>query len=340
MSKEHALLLWPVIFLIDLWQRRQKPRASRTSFRDWFNRTLAPGHLGYVVGCTIFFVLRFSVFGWHLWQDPTRTRFWENPLAKAGLIEHLLTPFRMLWLSLQLWTNPRKLCPLWAVDALQPAGRLEGDVIAGMIVLATVLGLIILAWWRRWSAGVLLIGVLITLAIPTHAIPLANWFFAERWLYLPTILVAVLVGWSLAKIGPWIGSAIALIAAFLLLPATWQYTQAFENNWTMQNEVVLRQPDNYQGRRFRSLLLYQRKQYAESIQEVRELMDRFGPVKDAYPILWRCYLELGDGHRALEAIETYQALPRIGPGPVLTKEIKKAHELIARQRQPGIQPAD
>jgi hypothetical protein len=338
MSKEHALLLWPVILLADFWQRRKTPSQSRKSFRAWFNQKLASAHIGYIFGCALFFVLRYMVFGWQMWQDPARTRVWENPLGKAELIEQLLTPFRLFWLTLELWVNPQKLCPIWAINAIKPAGQLEMDVVAGMIAMTFALILIALAWWRRWLMGAVLAGALITLAIPIHAIPLANWFFAERWLYFPTIFTAILLGWGLARIGLWPGSAIALGMTFLLLPASWQYSQAFQRNWTMTTEVVLRQPDNYQGRRFLATLLYKRGQYAESIQEARELIDRFGPVKDAYPVLWKAYLKLGDGHRALQAIKKYKSLPRIGPGPSLGDEIRKARELIAEQRQPGTRP--
>ncbi len=332
MSKEHAVFLWPVILLIDVWHRRQTAPQARPRFREWLNRTLGPSHVGFMLTCATFFVLRFALFGWRYRLDPARTRIWESPLAHAGWLEHLLTPFRLLWLSLELCVWPGRLCPIWSIPALPLADHLAWDVAAGMILLVALVVLVAALWHRRSPVGALVAGMLMVLAIPVQALPLAHWLFGERWLYLPTVFVAVLVGAGLTRLGRAAGAA-AVAAAVVLLPATWSYTGAFADNLTMARQTVLRQPDNFQGRRFLAGMLYSYGQYAAAVHAANELLDRFGPVRDAYVLLLQSYLELGDGRRALEALAGYNATSRHIPHPALAVERKRAEALIEQQHR-------
>ncbi len=328
MSKEHAILLWPILLIIDLAYRSMTPRDQRPPARLWLNRHLAPRHAGLALACTVFFALRFVVFGQHMLPPSTSFRIWEHPMGHVGLIEHVLTPFRLLALIGQLLVQPSRLCPIWSIPALSPADHLSFDVLAGMILAGALLALAGWLWWRRSLLGAILIGLLLLLLIPTHALPLAKWIFAERWLYLPGILLAALVGIGLDRLkGP--GLCVGLACLCLLLPATWSYATKFKDNHALFDEVVLRQPDSYKGRCYLGFLNHFENLHDEAIHEAQEIIARFGPTDDAYQILFLSYLELGDGHRALRAMETFKKLKEPFPVFWIGSFEERARQLIA-----------
>lgn len=342
MSKEHAMFLWPALMAIDVWQaRRVRAAGGNLSLRDWSNRHLAPAHVGFALAAAVFLVFRFLVFGWKTHLEGGRTRIFEVPMAHAGPIEHILTPFRLLWVVVRNLAAPDSLCPIWSYPALSPADQLHGDVLAGMAAALAILIAIGVLWYRRDLTGALLAGLVLTLLIPIQAIPVARWFYAERWLYLPTVFIAVLLGAAVRRWGR-AATVGGLAVGFLLLPQSWQYATKFADNLTMEREVILRQPNNFQGRRNYAAVLYYEGHYHEAIQAAHQLIERFGDVTDAYSILLNSYLELGDGRRAMQAIEKYEhlvALKETGEGG-LTRQRERAAELIAQQHgRPKTQPS-
>jgi hypothetical protein len=341
MSKEHSLLVWPGLMLYDGWRYRRMRGADGEVRRQWFNERIAPAHLGFILATTVFFLLRFSVFGEHYRMNPTSMRVWENPVGHATLIEHLLTPFRLLWLTLEIIVWPRRLCPIWSIPAVSLPNGPAPDVVAGMLLLALLVTLSVVMWRRGSALGALLGGLLILLAIPVHALPMANWLYAERWLYLPSTLMAVLVAAALARV-PVAGWALGLAAAGVLLPASWQYGPKFANNLIMNQEVIERQPDNFQGRRNLALAYYQQNAYREAIAAAREVVERFGPVVgDPYWVLIQSHLALGEGREAMEAINTYEWIRRDLPGTSLSRERERAEALLtaeASESRPAERP--
>lgn len=342
MSKEHALFVWPVLVLIDLWRRRQRPVADRLGLRDWLNRILAPSHVGFVFAAAVFLLLRFTVFGYRVVLDSSRTLVWADPMGHATFVEHVLTPFRLGWLTLEVLVWPRWLCPIWSMSALMPADHLTWDVAAGMMLAAVLIVIIVLCWRRDRLTGAVLAGILVTLAIPLHVIPLAHWLYAERWLYLPTVFIAVAVGAGLSRLRS-VGLAVGLSTSFLLLPIVWQYGPTFADDHTLSCEVVRRQPDNYMGRRNLTVQLYKAGEYAAAVRAANDIIERFNenptlqqryePIVMPYYILLKSYLALGDGFRAMDALKTYEWLRRDVPMPSgLTAERRQAQALIDQQR--------
>jgi hypothetical protein len=333
MSKEHALFLWPGLIAIDLWRRRDPGSPHRSlSRRQWFDRVFAPPHVGFGIAAAAFLFLRYLVFGWKRFLNPMGVPVHDLPLAHAGPIEHILTPFRLLWVVVRNLVWPESLCPLWAWPALKPAGQLESDVLAGMAVAALLLVAIIICWRRRVLAGAAVAGLVFTLIMPIQAFPAAAWFYAERWLYLPTVLAAAIVAAAMRHWGR-AATVGGLAAAFLLLPQTWQYAGKFADDLTMHREVILRQPDNFHGRRNYAVLLYQSGRYTEAVQASNQVVERFGPVVDAYHVQMLSYLELGDGRRALDALHILEALQRDVIGPPLAEPRRRAEALLAQSRR-------
>jgi hypothetical protein len=335
MSKEHAIFVWPVLILIDLWYRRDPslPGSARP-LREWFNCVLGPSHAAYALAIAIFLCFRCYVFGWRTHLDAERTRMFEVPMAHVGLIEHVLTPFRLLWLVVTNITWPDSLCPVWSYPALSPARSVSPDVLAGMIVAAALFTLLIVLWHRRNVAGAMVAGILFTLAVPLQLVPVVRWFYAERWLYLPSIFMLVVFSWAMRRWGR-LATLAGLAGALLLMPQSWPYSAAFASNLRMMHEVIVRQPDNFQGRKCYAAALWRDKQYPEAIQAANQMLERFGETRDAYLVLLRSYLATGDGHRALVAIDRYEALRKVIYEPALDDERKQAMQLIARSPASG-----
>ncbi len=326
MSKEHALFLWPSLILIDYWPGR-KITGPRPTWRHRLNRTVGPSQAGFALAATIYFLLRFNLFGMYYRLPNDHVRIWESPLAYATPIQHLLTPFRLLWLTLELMVRPDQLCPLWSIPALSLPTRLEPDVIAGMALLGVLLIGVALLFWRRAVTGAMLASLLILLALPTQALPMAHWLFAERWLYLPTVPLAVLAAALVVRIRA-VGPAVAVAAGLVLLPVTWSYSTAYANSLIMNREAVRRQPDNYHARRNLGWVLFLLEEYPAAINEANEMLDRFEPTPDAYDILFHSHMKLGDGRRALQALDGYEALKADTPEPLRTEDRRRAEALI------------
>ena len=70
----------------------------------------------------------------------------------------------------------------------------------------------------------------------------------------------------------------------------------------------------------------------EAIQAARQIIERFGEVKDAYDVLIYSYLSKGDGRRALAAIDKHDVLTSGSGAPALAEPRQQALQLIARQQ--------
>ena len=196
MSKEHAVFLWPVLMLIDLW-RRYLSSKPRPAWREWVNRDVGIAHAGFALSVALFSCLRYGVFTWRIWAWGADLPIWYSPMAHSNSIQRVLTPLELLGLTSKLCVWPRMLCPIWSLPSLPLASHVNALVLLGAVVLtALVAGGVLL--WRRSILGPLLLGTCILLALPLQFVAVINWLFAERWLYLPSVLAAVLAGAALA----------------------------------------------------------------------------------------------------------------------------------------------
>jgi hypothetical protein len=325
-SKEHGILLWPVLLLFDAWWVLR--RAKGASFRP----ALVPLHLGYALVCVAYLARRIQVLGVFAQVDTTMVRLLDSPMSHASTLEHVLTPFRLLWLTLVLLLRPGRLCPIWSYPALAPASRLSADVLGGMALAAALVTLAVVLWRRGSPAAVLVPGLLVLLAIPIQVLPKGNWIYAERWLYLPSVIMAALVGSAAAAHGRRVAIAAGAVALALVVPSR-TYTRAFADDLTMSREIVRRQPDNFQGHRNLAIALYNAGLHPEAIAEAEEVIRRFG-VSDPYYVLLVAHLAMGHGRPALDALEALlRARPDIPPA-ALDRERRQAEALIASATPP------
>ncbi len=329
MSKENAVLLWPALAVIDAWHYRRLPAGQRPGVRAWFSRVVGPLHVGCALACAAFFALRCGVFGWVYTLPPESLSPWASPMSHAGPAERVFTPFRLLWLSAELLVRPSRLCPVWSVPTLSPANQAAPDVLAGMLLAAGLLAGVVLLWRRRALEGAVVAGLGITLSLPLHAIPVAHWLFAERWLYLPTVFLAVAIGSAVAR-GGMSAAVTAVAAAVALLPASWSYAVVFRDDLTLHQETVLRHPDSFQGNKNLAYILLLEDRPLEAARQASVLAERFGPLLEVHEILARCHLAMGDPREALEHLDS-----AIGGDPLQAVRFapyrQQALEMIARQ---------
>jgi len=344
MSKEHGVFVWPVLMLVDLWRRTQEPR-PRKPLREWLNREVGPPHAAFALAAATFMLLRFALFTWKFRSLGINMPYWQAPVQHADAWVHFLTPFRLFALMLWLLVWPPRLCPIWSVPALSLPSRIEADVLLGMLTVALLLTTGVLLWRRRSAAGPVLIGFFALLAIPLQVIAVANWLFGERWLYLPLTVGIALLGAALGRLRlP--GALVGITAAFVLLPSTWSYTRIFRDNSTIIQEVVRRQPNNFQGRRSLPGERLVNGDYVGAVQAGHWFLRDFGDDQDVYRYLALAYWKLGDARQTLWAIEGHDREMANRPGADLSSLRREAQAKLratsapAAATQPASQPAN
>ncbi len=242
LSKEHAVFTVVIIATQDwLHRAEQGDRAIRPELQR-----LAKSHwLGVFGALAIFFLARWLVFGWKMKIPLKIIVDTLNPLDTATTTEKLLTPFALLTHSIRLMIMPTGHSPNWGAGSFALADTwMRWDVMVGLAVLTALLILVFTSLRRRIPSALSAMALLVLLAIPCHFLPVANWFFGERWLYAPSaFLVLILVGW----VSRW--PRLLLVGAVLVLPLmahqTWQYQACFSSNEQLLACVLEDHPNDY-----------------------------------------------------------------------------------------------
>ncbi len=305
LSKEHALFVWPVVVAMD-WRRRcAAARAERPPIVTWLVQLARRSHLGFAYVTAALFFMRFYIFGWAWRRAPESLPFWANPLAQADWAACVLTPFRLLWLSARLLLDPTSLSPLWNPRSLVPARSLgEPDVWGGMMLAAAVVAAIVWGARRCAPVAVWLFAFASFMVVPLHIVPMASWFFAERWLYLPSAALAVAAGGLVRRFGGGVVAA-AIGLSFLLLPQTWSYAAAWRSDESMNRYVLQRHPDNFHAARNLGVVLLKAGRYEEVLHIASEMADRHPDAWEPYWLMVEAHSALGNAQQADEARRLY-----------------------------------
>ncbi len=300
-SKEHALFIWPAILSLQWYQRRTEAAGARPPFTAWLGDLARRGHIGFAYVAAAFFFLRFFIFGMHYRRPPESLPFWANPLAREDLAACLLTPFRLLWLTARLFVDPSALSPLWNPDALLPARSLrEADVWGGMFLAGLWIALIVWGCRRGRAVGIWALVFAWFMLLPLHVVPVASWLFAERWLYLPSVVLAVVVAGAVNRYGRQLALA-GVCAAIVLLPQTWSYASAWRSDVSMNRYVLEAYPDNFHAANNLAWVYFVEKRYEDSLRVASELADRFPDAWEPYMCMSETYAAMGETQRAREA---------------------------------------
>ena len=326
--KEHAIIAWPAVLLIDMWHRRRAP--NRQPLRWFLRRTAASHHLGLIIAAAVFLFMRWAVFGWKTTLASGFVNPFANPLIYDTPTARVATSLALLWLVVRQWFLATPLCPIWGVGGFdRPETLIRGDVLAG-----AALGLVIVLCFvfarrggrRVWlTVGLFALGVL----LPCHFFPAANWLYAERWLYLPSMFLAVLCA-GLAVWVPRFSVAGSTLAAALLLATTIPYNRCWATHEGLFESVVERQPFNYHGLVGLLAVRQQTGRLGESRIHVERLTERFPGARKGWYFKILLAHELEDWDAAAEALRRWGALRP--PGPVPPKIARITREVRAHGR--------
>lgn len=300
-AKEHTVFVWPAVLLADWRQCRPRDGATRPELRELAGRIARRGHIGFAYACAAFFILRFQVFGW-LYRKPLADQpSWSNPLVNADIWGWVLTPFRLLALTARLLVDPTALTPLWGPNGLMPPrGLREPDVWIGIALAAFLLIAMIAALWRRRPEAIPLVAFVSLMLLPLHVLPAATWYFAERWLYLPSAVLAIAVAGVARRARFWTAAG-AVCLCLLLLPQTWSYAAAWRDDETLNRTVLRKQPDSFQAAKNLGVLLLREERYQEALDVGGDLAELFPDTWEPFEIQAKAYRALGEEDHAKAA---------------------------------------
>lgn len=330
-SKEHAVLIFPAVVGLDIWARRTG--RTRTPFRERVNRLARSRYLGLIAAVAGFLFARWLIFGGHTTLPADLVSPLANPLVSASAVTQVAAAAALLFLALRLFFLPIGLCPIWSVGGFDlPAGPWRADVLIGALLAMAMIGLAIVGLRRRWTTG-LLVGLTgLFVILPCHFVPAANWLFAERWLYLPSAFLTLVVVRLISILPrPRAVFAAMLLAVGGLFAINWQYQQSWRSNLDLGRSVIARHPDSYHGLIAYVHGLKDRGELASAKEQIDRLIERFphSPRSWYYQALLMDALDRPQ--EALDAIGKYVWVD--GPNP-LTKELTAVRKR-ARSRLEG-----
>ncbi|MCH7701736.1 MAG: hypothetical protein IID37_08615 [Planctomycetes bacterium] len=328
-SKEHALVAVVGVAVLDFAYRSN---GKLVSWRERFGRLAASHYLGLILALTAYLAQRHLVLGWQSRLNPEMVDPFDNPLIRASLTERLLTPPALLSKATELCLLPQRLSPVWSLGGFElPTNVLRWDVVAGTVLAACLVVIGVLGIRHRWRIGWVAPCLAASLVLPCHFVPAANWLFAERWLYLPTVFLAVAVGGA-AAIRPRLGLTVAVVIALLLTPVTLRYQQAWRSNDAIFSTTLQHHPRSYHA----LLGVASSNKQKGELARIPELIDRMMALYPDSPRAWYYHVwllaERNRPAELLESIERYQSLNRWIP---LSGELSQLRDR-ARLRLEGL----
>jgi len=224
-AKESGVVLVAVMLCYDLAYGKGAPFKPRMA-----------GYLAMVPSFALFFALRQQML------DRTAiplVLFVDNPLVRASQPAALMTAFKVIGKYLWLYLWPMRLSSDYSYNQIPVAVDA-----AGMAALAICLAA---AWaaFRAWRRGpkVVCFAILFffaTLAPTSNVLLRVGSIMAERWMYLPSLGLALLVVWGLGALARRFPSLPrrGLVAAALAICLAWGI-RAFIRNFDWQDDLSL-----------------------------------------------------------------------------------------------------
>ena len=326
-SKEHAIIVWPALLLIDGWYTRSRAskgpmprRAPRSAGivpevqnaterpEPFLRRMLASHHLGLMFALAAYLFMRWVVYGPLTTLPADMVNPFANPLLGQPLTVQAASAFALLGLAVRQWFLAAPLCPIWSVGGWElPDTFLRADVLLGLAVAGAAVLTIGLGWRRRWRLGMPIAVLLLALLLPCHFVPAANWLYAERWMYLPSVFLAVLCG-GLAVWAPRVSVAGALVAAALFLAVCVPYQRCWASHAAVFEGTVQRQPYSYHGLLGVASVHRQAGRVSDAAPEIGRLVDRFPQSDRTWFYQALIADERADWDAAAEALRQWGAL--------------------------------
>jgi hypothetical protein len=241
-SKENAVVLPGLMALFELsWWERKRGRA------------LALGCLAVLPALAAMAYQRAAVLSKF---PPMEIPFLDNPLAAAGFWSAKLTAVRLLakYLGLLIW--PAHLSWDYSYAQIPMATGSLADW-AGWMAVAAVGAAAFLAY--RFNRTVFFaIGFAFATFLPTSnlVLPIGS-IFAERFLYLPAIALAICLVVAADRLGPRMAPVMLCVIGVLLAARTWARNADWRDSVTVTTAGVATSPNSYKTHGALALALFE-----------------------------------------------------------------------------------
>lgn len=332
LSKESAVgipLLAPFALAAGtLWRRPASFSRRKAAAFTILSLAILAGYLG----------LRAQAVGLHV--DPKAYTFLDNPLVRAEGLERWLTPVAVLGRYAALWLRPARLCADRGFDTV-PLVASAGDphFIAGaaILVLGAVALMALAASRSVWALPLAAAGL--TILPASNLVVLSPALMGERFVYLPSLLVCVLLGGIYARLAASPGRAGAparasggrtsarwglhAAAAVLIAAASGRtYVRAadFHDDLSLYESAASACPRSAKAQYNLGNALSRAKRDAEAIEAFRAAISVAPWMAVAHNNMGTAYLNLG---RFSEAEEAYRNAAHQSP------ELLSPHESLA-----------
>jgi tetratricopeptide (TPR) repeat protein len=289
-SKENAVVLPGVMALFELsWWDRKRGRA------------LALGCLAVLPAMAAMAYQRAAVLSTF---PPVRIPFLDNPLAAAGLWSAKLTAVRLLakYLGLLIW--PARLSWDYSYAQIPMATGSLADW-AGWMAVAAVAAAAFLAW--RFNRTVFFaIGLAFATFLPTSNLVLpVGTIFAERFLYLPAIGLAICLVAAADGLGR-MAPVVLCVIGVLLAARTWVRNADWRDSVTVTTAGVATSPHSYKTHGALALALFEARPGHANLDRVIAEAEKGLAILDGLPddrLNSDAFLQAADYYRAKGAYQ-------------------------------------
>jgi tetratricopeptide (TPR) repeat protein len=231
----------------------------------------------------------------------TGAEFGGLGLVSAALYEDL----RLLFLPLEL--N--------ALHVVSPAALVSTPTaVTALALVALLAAALFAAPPLRWGSAWILLG----LAPVANLVPFPSAPVAERYLYIPALGSALVVGYGLYWLSTRfraVGIAAGAVLVGLMFSQTALRNRAWQSDETLAQSMLAANPRNATARVLLGSAYREGGRYGEALDQFRKALDVQPANARVYANMGNVYLETGEFENALEAYET--AL-RLDPGRALT----------------------
>jgi tetratricopeptide (TPR) repeat protein len=326
-AKAPAVVFFPLVFLQDLWARRQ-------AFTTWIRRDLV-FYLPAVLALIAYLAYRWGGIQGAVDADPVYFEAYNPQAAKLSTGGRLLTSLTVLGLYWRLLFIP------WRPTLERFVAPAEGAAPLVMLVLVVVALVFAFQLGRRRPLIALGLAWLVLAPIPTLNLLPLNFLFAERYLYLPAVgvalLAAALVAWLPERVRSARTATVAGLGALLLFFAP--LTVARNLEWH-DVDTLLRATVRDNATSPRVVFLHARDlrdqgKIAESLAEAQRAMRLQPNSPDAWYLAGRNYADLG---KKAEALDAYQRAVTLARSPRASWLNDYAVALIQNGRAPEAGP--
>ena len=316
-SKESAVTILGVIVLYELtwWKERKQGRA------------LLEGCLAILPALAAMWYARSAVFAKVLTPEFP---FCDNPLVGAGFWTAKLTAVKIVAAYLRLLVWPAHLSSDYSYAQIPLATGSLGDWLAWVLVAAVAAAVLLAFRFNRTVFFVASVAFVTFLPASNLLFPIGT-IMAERFLYLPSLALAVCAVLALYAMGgrarlAWLAPVTLCLIVAAFTARTWARNFDWRDDLSLMTAAVETSPNSYKGHLALAAALYDSDATHANIGRVIAEADKSLAILDSVP----------DGHNNFEAFRKvssyYSTEGDLLAAPESLRAYQKALELLLRAK--------